>query len=129
MHKKNNKRQHKNQNLVLSKSSRDLTKQAQILAKSFRGKPGSNPTFSLDDMITASRIIDAHEHGIKLIGFQSTDNARKIAAQFAKKKTKNGNSSQTFSRKLNKAIILKNRKVNKPTQSTIELYKKMMIED
>ncbi len=97
--------------------------------RSGRRSKGIFADASLDDMIAASRIVTAHQDGIAMEIKLSTDKAKSIATHIIAQKPKEGTVKIVSPHQLNKAILQRNKKENKPTEKTIEIYKKMVAEE
>ena len=77
-----------------------------------RGGVKTFDNVSLDDMIAASRIVSAYQDGISMEVKFGTDQAKRLAAHIIAQEPK----KDTVSHQLNKAIIQRNLKENKPTK-------------
>lgn len=84
---------------------------------------------SLDDMIAASRIVAAHQDGIVMEVKLGTNKAKSIAAHIIASEPTKGAVRVISPHQLNRAIIQRNKMENKPTKKTIEIYKKMVVEE
>lgn len=84
---------------------------------------------SLQDMITASRIVAAHEDGITADIKLCSDKAQRIAEHVIANKPTRAHIRGISNHQLNKAIIERNKIENKPTKETIAIYKEMMSEE
>ena len=96
------------------------------------GLRSSRPDFaevSLQDMIAASRIVAAHEDGFATEVKLGTDKAKSIAARVIVQKPAGRAVRGISAHQLNRAIIQRNDRENKPTQKAIAIYKKMMSEE
>lgn len=98
-------------------------------ASSLRGSRSALAEVSLQDMIAASRIVAAREDGFAAEVKLGTDKAKSIAARVIVQKPAGRAVRGISTHQLNRAIIQRNERENKPTQKAIDIYKKMMSEE
>ncbi len=96
---------------------------------SLRSSRAAFAEVSLQDMIAASRIIAAHEDGFVAEVKSGSDKAESIAARVIIQKPTGRTVMGISNHQLNRAIIQRNEKENKPTQKAVSIYKKMMSEE
>lgn len=125
-----NKIQRKKERMVRPRASLRIDKSYNrfrwVLRRTFPNRGHSKYVFgndSLEDMITASRIVAARKDGISIKLERETTKAKTIADRVGFERGRHGSYRDISSHELNRAILQKNKTVNKPTAHTLDIYK------